>query len=363
MTSSSLYQRVIESPAAGDHRKIGYTICEASQTEHQTTAILWFYPISGSSRIVEHAAPAFTKYRASVVSVDRPGIGDSDPLSKQTKDSNTASTPDSIYRIQRHTDDVLAVLQHHKIEQVYLLGVCIGHPFAIDVGRRLLLNQKEGNQSLPKIRGVALVAPFVSTACPHTFRFARLGARVPTFVLKASTGALTSIGSALMPLFLTPSALKRMVTEEEQQTYGWTEDDFEKGAALAAEIHRQSSSQSIEAQLGADPAWQRVCDEFATVSGCGLVTDGELVKDPPKENESRSPEISISIRACRKDKMTPFASAEWVAMRCYGNVNIHVEEVIQSHEVMTFLGGPPRNPVLLHQIASEWGLLTPDICL
>jgi hypothetical protein len=37
-------------------------------------------------------------------------------------------------------------------------------------------------------------------------------------------------------------------------------------------------------------------------------------------------------------------------------VRLHLERGIANHEVMTFLGGPPHNPVLLHQIAAEWGL-------
>ena len=369
-------------------RKIGYRICLAKELEHQSTAILWFYPLSGHSLILEEAAPSFRTYKATVICIDRPGIGDTTDLDDNCGKSQNINNP-SIARIQRHADDVMTVLRHHKITGVYLFGVCIGHPFAAEVGRRLLEAENEdttkqrlqnshaasestdsntASAAMPRLRGVALVAPFVSTSCPKSWHIARLGNSVPSFILKGATSAMTKIGASLIPLVVTPSKLRNLIQEEEIEEYGWTDDDFEVVCEIMFKLNEINSShiKAVEAQLGTDPSWQQVCDDFGKALGYDLneIEEGEGEGDSGKkkvheeENSTRRKDIKFSIRACQDDKIAPIESVQWISKRCYGGTEVHMEDKIQSHEVMTFLGGPPRNPILMHQVAKEeWGLL------
>lgn len=351
-TDSNPYRKILQQ----ESRKIGYAICEASRPEDRKVAILWFYPLSGHSLIVESAATSFSKYRASVISVDRPNIGDTSSAVSTTKGNNH-----SLDRIRLHALDVLAVLQNHKIERVYLLGVCLGHVYAVQVARQLI--KREGESNLPKLEGLTLVAPFVSTACPHSWHVARLGASVPSFILSAATHSLISLGGALMSSFLTPDRVEKLITEEERGECEWTDEDFDIVVSNALEMYKLTNrAKATEAQLGADPTWQQISDDFAVESGCGLILDGnnESKKEgsPSPSPSSKGSKIPIAIYACREDKLASLDSVEWIARRCYGGTErIRIQEQIQSHELMTMLGGPPRNPVLMHKIADTWGLL------
>ena len=350
-TNSNSYQRILsirrEEQNNSDHasstrRTIGYSFCQATNPQHRTTAIVLFYPLAATSLIVDVAAEsgAYDNYRANVLCVDRPGVG------------NTAGLPETIgsmERIERHADDVLRVLDHHGIQSVYLLGTCLGHPYAIQVARHLL-QQCRSDASSCRLKGITLVAPFVSPACPSSWRIARLGASVPSFILRAATSTFTSIGSASIPLFLTPKQLKKMISREEQEEFGWSsgEDDTDNGDSnceravqLALKMHKLSrDAQAIEARLGADSSWQQTCDAFA--------------------NELRSNQCSfpINIHASREDKVAPLESVLWIADRCYGGRDVvHIDGRVHSHEVMTMFGGPPGHPIIMHEIARAWNLL------
>mmetsp|Transcript_24962 Transcript_24962/g.55351 ORF Transcript_24962/g.55351 Transcript_24962/m.55351 type:complete len:165 (+) Transcript_24962:110-604(+) len=124
--------RTSSSAAAATKRKIGYSLCEARNVRHRTTAIVLFYPLAATSLIVDVAAESqsYDNYHASVLCVDRPGVANTDSL--------PSGSTNSIEQIERHADDVLAVLNHHGIKSVYILGVCLGHAFAVQVARRLL---------------------------------------------------------------------------------------------------------------------------------------------------------------------------------------------------------------------------------
>jgi len=394
-------------------RQVGYAICEATDPRDRRTAIVWFYPMSGHSLIVESAAQSFAarKYRASVVSVDRPSVGDTSALTLLRGDDGDAQSEKSLRRkadrrggfsldrIRGHADDVLAVLKHHKIERVYLLGVCLGHVYAVQVARQLFQQGKSdddtgaGGNEIPRLEGLTLVAPFVSPACPRSWRVARLGARVPPLVLVASTNALVSLGGWLLPAVLTPARVRKLISPQERYDFGWEDEDFDDAVVRILQMSQlTSNARATEAQLGADPSWQQICDNFAVESGIGLVPDDDDINVPDGGGENGSSSatadakevgienrgaIPVVIHACREDRVSTLESVKWIARRCYGEGRttaprpspssstqppppsrsvLKFQERIRTHEHMTMLGGPPRNPNLLHEIAEAWGL-------
>lgn len=372
-------------------RKIGYAYCEAVRPEDRKVAILWFYAMSGHSTIVESAAESFSNYRATVICVDRPGIGDTDFLqheqsdfSQQQKDhrkkkENIRSSPTtkakgsnlSLNRIQGHAEDVLAVLHTHKVARVYLLGVCLGHVYAVQVARQLIKreNEDENSKISLKLEAIALVAPFVSTACPDSWHLARLGSNVPSFFLSVATKSLVSLGGLLISNFLTADRIRQIVEEEEEVVAcEWKDEDYEQFVSSALCMYRLTSkAKATEAQLGADPSWQCICDDFAEESGYGLILDSNGSNNGPEKEVSKSPPSSFSsnqnsklpirIYASREDHLSSLESIKWIARRCYGGPdNIVIQEHLHSHQLMTMLAGPPSNPVLMHKIAQSWGI-------
>jgi pimeloyl-ACP methyl ester carboxylesterase len=322
-------------------RQIGYGIREATKPEDRSKAIVWFYPLSGCSLVVEKAAESSTNFKCSVLSVDRPDCGETSALPPTEEDF-------ALQRIRGHIDDVLAVLAHHNIQHVYVLGVCIGHVYGLELCRRLI-----SESTTPQLMGLTLVAPFVSTASPYSWRVARIGASVPDFVLRGAVASLTSLMTLVLPFVLTPSAIANLVSPEEQEEFGWTQEDFEEAYTTILEMHEiTKNATESEARLGVASSWQEhVCDKFAVESGYGLLIDEDEVTSGDK------PLVPIRIHASREDKLASLESVEWIARRCYGGTNvITVEEKIHSHEVMTMLGHS-RNPILLHRIASDWGLM------
>jgi len=351
-------------------RTIGYAICESKDPQHRKTAILWFYPLCTSSLIVDSAAESgsFDTYKASIISVDRPGVANTTDHHDHHhhNNNNNSAAAVAVERIEQHAMDVMAVLAHHSdIEHVYLLGVCLGHPFAVQVARQILLlqqQQQQQQQSKYKLMGMTFVAPFVSTKCPHAWRVARLGASVPSLVLRIATKTLTWIMSASMATVLTAAQLKKLITDEEQNEFKWNhETDFERAVSMALRMNDLSrNATAVEAQLGADPSWQNLCDEFAKENNCwgsnNNDSNNEATTTTTTENTSST--IPIVIHACREDIVTPLESVIWVARRCYGgDTVVSINERVHSHEIMTMLGGPPGNPVMMHDIARSWGLL------
>jgi pimeloyl-ACP methyl ester carboxylesterase len=61
-----------------------------------------------------------------VISVDRPSIGDTDPLLALSTAAEKQNADPFLHHIKRHADDVLAVLEHEDITKVYILAVCLG---------------------------------------------------------------------------------------------------------------------------------------------------------------------------------------------------------------------------------------------
>jgi hypothetical protein len=176
---------------------------------------------------------------------------------------------------------------------------------------------------------------------------------------------MTFAGSWLLPHLLSPKAISKLVKPEEQTLGGWrTPEDFEEAYRIALETETFGRhARTVEARLGVSKIWQtEVCDKFAAENGYGpLVVGGneedETTNDQGTEKISRHLGFPIKIHASPHDKLVSMQSVQWISKRCYGNAPIEIEEQIQSHEVMTFFGGPPRNPILLHKIARNWGLL------
>jgi hypothetical protein len=254
----------------------------------------------------------------------------------------------------------MEVLQSERISRVYILGVCIGHPYAIEACRHL-----QSDWAI-EICGLTLIAPFVSTLCPHSWVMARFGARVPSAIFYGSTEIISSVSAWALPSFLRPPAFKNLVTPEEQELGGWTENDFEDAYETVLEsVAMTKDATAIEARVGTSKIWQtEVCDKFAVENGFGLNLGEPNEKDVDASRPitlvagaTSKKRIPIRIYACNEDKLVPLEAVKWIAKRCYGNVPIDVEECIHSHELMTFFGGPPRAPILLHKITRAWDLL------
>mmetsp|Transcript_9991 Transcript_9991/g.13187 ORF Transcript_9991/g.13187 Transcript_9991/m.13187 type:complete len:366 (-) Transcript_9991:1335-2432(-) len=357
-------QKVFESP---EGRTIGYAITEeaAFLEEERNRAIVLFCSLSGNSAAVEYYN--LQKLKCRFVCVDRPGCGATSQLDTSSKQSSSSISLD---RIHTHVNDVLNVLKQEQISQVWILGVCIGHPFAIELTRRLCCDShnisQDDDQGLKMIKieleGVSLVAPFVSTACPTSLGFARFGTYVPSAVLYAGTETMSYFKYKLLPYLLSPRAVENLITEDEKTKGGWKQEDYEQTAQLIVALNERNKYVfGEEARLGVDSSWQtEICEKAAKevifCRGGGFSGD---IKDEQPLVDSNKESVPICIHAIREDRTTPFSSVEWIAERCYGGRDRIVEETedIHSHEVMTFLGGPLRNPLLLYKIAKYWGLL------
>jgi hypothetical protein len=356
-------------------RIVDYTIVEPERKENRSTAVVIFYPLSGCAEgLVRMNVEG---YRCSVLMVNRPLCGDTSPpepaapkhdeIDPSEAGCCRSSVPinsrehDILHRIREHAQDVLKVLQSEQITTVYVVGVCIGHPYAVEVCRQLKTEIK--NET--KLGGLALVAPLVSTVCPSSWRVARFGAWVPSSVLHHGTELLISVGNCLEPHILRPSAIKRIVTPEEQEMAGWKDEDFEDVYQMIVENGPTTRKvKAVEARLGVSKIWQtEVCDKFAVEFGFGLQLgndkEGIVLESSPATPFvlTAGSRIPIKIYACKEDKLATLSSVEWVSRRCYGNTPITMEENIHSHTMMTIFGGPPRSPLLLDKIAGEWNLL------
>ena len=370
MKDDSPYEKVLQH---GD-RQIGYALVRAKAPNQASTAIVYFYPLSGLSSVVTGMAPALQDYQCSVLCVDRPDCGATSALP-----DNGSSQDFALHRIQGHVQDVLTVLRHEGIQRVYCLAACLGHPYAVELCRQLLPQHAAAAEPPNKdnndiqLQGLTLVAPFVSTACPHGWWVARMGATSPLCVLNCFTQTAASLSPLLMKLFLRPSAMQKLFTPEEQRRFGWTDDDFADLCRFAVAGSKQTQkAKSPEARLGVSDVWQtHVCDKFATE--CGLFRDGgdetttassvgaadsSLPEKQQQQQQQLQSSFPIRIYAAEQDKLVSPEAVEWLANRCYGGKDqvVSMVNTIHSHEVMTFFAGPPRNPVLLHHIAHEWGL-------
>jgi hypothetical protein len=66
-------------------RTIGYTIIEAEKKDHRSTAVVIFFPVSGSSHVLSRMI--LQGYRCSVLAVDRPRCGATAPLERAATSS------------------------------------------------------------------------------------------------------------------------------------------------------------------------------------------------------------------------------------------------------------------------------------
>ena len=190
-----------------------------------------------------------------------------------------------------------------------------------------------------------------------------------------------SLSPIFLAAFLTPAKVRKLVSDEERRCFGWEDQDYDNVCANVLEEQKQpsrSNAKSIEAQLGADPSWQIVCDLFAktmekTISDAVQTTaklsalashtsqDHLDVIDPvPATEESgkkKTEQFSFTIYACKDDRIATSNSVLWLS-ELYNTADLVVEERVYSHELLTMFGGPPRDPVILHEIVRErWGLV------
>lgn len=332
----------------GEGRTIGYNLIEAADSEFQSTAVVYFYPLSFSSLLVDymHDSLVDSKYQCSFLCVDRPENRSTSALLAPREKEDVY-----LHRIRGHIDDVEDVLEAIGIERVYIVGACLGHPFAVELARRLVADDHEIH-----LEGLSLVAPFVSTATESSWYVARLGKVVPESLLHFSTEAFSHVGDLALSSFLNVSHFKSRWNGEE------SDNEMQKVLELVQTMAGQCQARGLEARLGVSDAWQsQVCDRFAVESGCGLYIEDATTKsnvetslsDQPSSSQPKAP---IKIYATADDKLAPMTAVEWLAKRCYGGEScIHVEWA-DSHEGMILFGQTPRRPTLLHKILTEWGL-------
>lgn len=311
-------------------RVIGYTLVEPSSPSQ--TTIVCFYPLSGCSSMVTQIK---VRLRCNLLCVDRPGCGSTSRINMKNTKRNV-----HLLRIETHIQDVMAVLQHYDImDTIYSLGICLGHPYAVELALRV------------PVRGLTLVAPFVATQCSDSWWVARMGEASPHCLLQCCTNLAQAVAPTLTSYFLTPKALQKLMAKEETADE-WTEQDYKVACEMVLDASQQMRyCQADEAQFGASSIWQgAVCDRFAR--HMGLFQQKEAQKHGEKPLRP-----TIRIHASPHDTLASLASIQWVADRCYGGQQvIRLQETIRSHELMTFFGGPPRDPVMLHEIAKEWGV-------
>jgi pimeloyl-ACP methyl ester carboxylesterase len=360
------------------HRKIGYAIVEANAASDRGTAIVYFYPMSACSNLVHRMAAWIRQqnFQASFLCVDRPGCGETSMTTVsngKTPDNNDAENTQqhdrndphrnhfALHRIRAHIDDVCSVLRHENIHTVYALGVCLGHPYAVELCRKLCplsSSSSSSDQSIPICKGLSLVAPFVNAA-PKCWKVAQLGAAVPGFVLRGFTEAASAISSFVIKNVLRPHHFEKIITEAELIEFGWLNPkDFQDACDLMVEMsERTNQARAIEARLGASKIWQpEILDKFARENQTresNLSSSGAGTKQQPQPQELLR--IPVRIFASNQDKLLPIEAAHWLG-ELYG-CQITIMSNIHSHEVMTFFAGPPRSPVMLYTIAKEWDLL------
>mmetsp|Transcript_22858 Transcript_22858/g.46420 ORF Transcript_22858/g.46420 Transcript_22858/m.46420 type:complete len:385 (-) Transcript_22858:133-1287(-) len=364
-----------------DGRTIGYVIRGPQNDAHANTsldrrsAVVFFYALGGcSDNWLHFRGPTLEKCVATVICVDRPGVGESSPLLNSSVSDNSRSIHDkkALERIRGHVDDVLAVLVAEGVTDVFILAECVGHPYA--VGLCLAIIQRMNAQQMKEVddperhnlclclKGFTLVAPFVSTACPHAFGPARLGASkwVMAPLLYCITEFAGLVKSSMIPLSawsIGTKILKKLVSKSEREAAGWTEEDFEEMRLAILDMNQiADASAGSEMRLATSPAWQELCDEFG--KELEYFDSAEQARNK-NIHSAVSQMIPVHIHVCSKggDMMASPKAISWITNRCYHRSKVVTEEKIHSHEVMTFLGGPPRNPVLLHKILGDWGLL------
>ena len=399
ISDPSYHSRVLQCDGSNYHRTIGYTLVEPKAPT--STAIVYFYALSGCSSILSHIAQVggFEGLTCNILCVDRPGCGGTTDLNIRPREHlhgfcgrDTADNIEQsndyvdrhVHRIQQSARDVLAVLRHLRFQYVYLLSICIGHPYAIQVCRELLsestrpsikeqrdnhMNKIDGKaQTSPQLKGVTLVAPFVSTACPDSWWLARFATSIPGAVVSTFVQTTTALlEPMLMPLTLRPSIVRRILSENELADGGWTDNDLQQLCDMLLYIRKVAANSKLtEAELGVSNSWQHsICDKFAKEIGMLVENDGFESGDRESRNQDdirRDTSTNVPplrIYASQRDKLANIHSIRWIADRCYGGFEkvVSVEPRIDGHEIMTMLGGPLRNPVLFRKIASEWGLL------
>eukprot|EP00977_Amphora_coffeiformis_P003425 scaffold638_cov168-Amphora_coffeaeformis.AAC.7 len=331
-------------------------------SSNTTTAVVHFGNLSGCSAATLPWTDAWQSFckTASLITVDRPGCHETSPVQEET--ASTAGNEDKdtqedwvLQRMRVNTRNVLAVLQAEKIDTVYILAVCLGHPYAIHFAREILLHHSKTIQ----LKGISLVAPFVSTACSRTWFLARLGNSVPSFLLSSATDLMISMGATLIPYFLKPSKIRGLLSEDEQADWKDPEDYEHMCRMITSTMPFTQSVQALEARFGSSTAWQQVIDDFALVAGYGLKTDNKAESNNNIKNKYEGPFLfpRIKIHASPGDRMVSTAAIEWLAERCYATAEIVMHPEVSSHTAMTFWGGPPRSPRLLQEICQrEFGL-------
>ena len=353
-------------------RRVSYVCLPASAATTSPTkhAVVHFGPLSGCAAATLPWAEAWQQHKtaASLITVDRPGCHETSSVFTPGKEQAESW---ELQRLRVNTENILQVLEIEQIETVHILAVCLGHAYAIDFARALLpqqpsRNSRDSNGQAKKIQlqGISLVAPFVSTACPNTWFLARLGSWVPSMVLEGATVVMNSIGAVLSPLFLSPSAVKRMLSPTEQTA--WRDpEDYEQAVRMVLDVTGPMTKavKAIEANFGASPVWQQVIDDFAQQAGYGLrLGDGDdhNADGSSKAGPYQAPFLfpPIKMHVSPHDGMVKLAAATWLAQRCYADCEIVSHPEMSSHLPMTLFGGPPRNPrLLLHICEHEFGVL------
>jgi len=142
--------------------------------------VLFFYPLGSSRRQLALLHERMVENSIWVICVNRPGMHGTSP----------AVFRDGKVHLQTACQDIVAVLEELRIDQVSLLFMCAGTPYALAFAA---LNPERITGS------IVGVAPWVSPAmCPSTKRMYRIGSALPSWVNRAVVATGVAVGTASM---------------------------------------------------------------------------------------------------------------------------------------------------------------------
>lgn len=388
-------------------RRVSYHAVDS--TTGGDTAVLLFYQLGASSSLLS-ALGAAVPSAAKLLCIDRPGCRETSAVDvgggtgtqgsaaaaaaavagseedgavagEQGGQGGLLSPADAkaMGRIDAVVRDALAVLREECIRHVFVLGVCLGHPFAAALASELCAaadtGTVDGPSSPPQLRGLTLIAPYPPTSCPDGLGIARFAERfVPSAITRAITSVAAGLSGCLLPLSMRsvgPAIMKSFVPPAQRLAQRWSDGDFALLSAKCAAMHKESAASAAdEMQLAVSSVWaRRCCHAFARAWRAGGSGGANAVGAVGAALRTPFP---IRIHACRKDKLVTERAVQWLATEVYhgggedgstegsGGAEVVWAEDVSCHEVMTMFGGPPHAPVLFLTALRDWGLAAGD---
>ena len=391
---------------------------------------------SGDSSTSIPSEERSTDHVLKVISVDRPGTGQ----------TSRPETNDNF--LQAAVADALAVLETEAITRVYIMAGCIGHSLGMAVAKELLdrevlcghghdeacagdeqqelleghpaYGEHEPRRSRSMHHGVpvpnntssgkmmkmqlqlpvVLIAPWVPAAhCPHALKVARLGAAIPSCVMRGfasvfgplvgSSMASVKSGSLFSDATLGEKAIGKNFTTVEREAWGGPpapggrgsgEDSGSQEKAVSwaklAETYKSFQTPSFKlewqflAQAPEPPVHKHCLAAAEALFGAAIAEQavrsdgGEKQQDSAGVAKGSRPAITaLSIYTASDDEMIPVEASQWLAeeygkvlspMSCNDSMMKRVLCPDSSHGGL-LAGGGPEGPLYRRLLEQDWG--------